>query len=394
MFIAVFISAYLCLSHAIMPEPEKYILSFPTMDNPMNITIVSPPEKNYFMLIGDWGAHDEDATDVKVQTAVAQKMISFYNQQKQNGYNLLFVAALGDNFYHSGQNCAYYQNRWLNMYGEIAANHPWLVIMGNHDWGFDDANAMCAWGAPNIRFIDPVTNIPYAANQINADKKGCNPHNYYLPDFGYFYSLNELNFEFIGIDQSTHDCPGGIGGGYGNDKVFKNCGNEKIGCNYLQKIANASEQMMIQRAASSNNSNFIISQHYPSQGSRLLNTFKANRKNNGKNDIIWSIFGHTHKQECVHKNGNVCDEIMTGGGGGCCVDFTLRGFYVIGFDEDGNMIQPLEFNDPAISCEYPCGQQLSANDVIQRGLETCCNTMDVGGIDCNIFQQNKCTNIN
>eukprot|EP01084_Bolivina_argentea_P237536 399194_1 len=374
-------------------EPNRYILSFPTTNNPMKMKVISPVEMNYFITIGDWGAATTE-NDGQVQRAIAAKMNAYYESQASKGYNLLGVFAVGDNFYYTGQDCKNeFEDHWSKVYGTNLTSVPWLAVYGNHDWGNSDEYAMCAWNSPDP-YINPTTNIPYNAHQLNTDKHGCNPYNYYVPDFGYYYSLNELNFEFIGIDQSTHDCPGGIGGGYGNDKVFKNCGNEKIGCNYLQKIANASEQMMIQRAASSNNSNFIISQHYPSQGSRLLNTFKANRKNNGKNDIIWSIFGHTHKQECVHKNGNVCDEIMTGGGGGCCVDFTLRGFYVIGFDEDGNMIQPLEFNDPAISCEYPCGQQLSANDVIQRGLETCCNTMDVGGIDCNIFQQNKCTNIN
>lgn len=36
----------------VVPEPTQYILSFPTEDNPLNITVVSPVEKNYFMLLG------------------------------------------------------------------------------------------------------------------------------------------------------------------------------------------------------------------------------------------------------------------------------------------------------------------------------------------------------
>ena len=45
--------------------------------------------------------------------------------------------------------------------------------------------------------------MAYAGNQLNADKKGCNPWNYYLPDYGYYYTINELNFELIQLEENV-----------------------------------------------------------------------------------------------------------------------------------------------------------------------------------------------
>ncbi len=69
------------------------------------------------------------------------------------------------------------------------------ILQGN-----DDPHAICSWGAKDIKYTDPNTKIPYAGNQINSDKKGCNPSNYFLPDYGYYYTINELNFEWIGLE--------------------------------------------------------------------------------------------------------------------------------------------------------------------------------------------------
>ena len=68
--------------------------------------------------------------------------------------------------------------------------------MGNHDWGNYDCHAICAFNQP--RFIDNKTNIAYHCNQCESNKKGCAPDNYYMPDFGYYYTINQLNFELIG----------------------------------------------------------------------------------------------------------------------------------------------------------------------------------------------------
>eukprot|EP01084_Bolivina_argentea_P151976 265188_1 len=145
-----------------LQEPSKYILSFPTTDNPLNITVATPIEKNYFMLLGDWGA--EALENIHVQQAVANKMINYYNKQAANGYNLLAVLSLGDNFYYTGQTCGEWTSHWASVYGTNLSTVPWLAVYGNHDWGDSDQWAMCAWNSPtNKQYIDPNTGIPYSA---------------------------------------------------------------------------------------------------------------------------------------------------------------------------------------------------------------------------------------
>eukprot|EP01083_Nonionella_stella_P120192 359969_1 len=316
----------LSLVNGAVPEPNPYILSFPTGDNPMKVKVnTTSPESNYIILIGDWGAHDSSTSDVKVQTAIAEKMKTFYQSQKAKGMNLLFVGTVGDNFYYDGQTCAYYTKRWTEMYGVIATDYPWLAVMGNHDWGNDDPHAICSWGAKDIKYTDPNTGIPYSGNQVNADKKGCNPANYYLPDYGYYYTINELNFEWIGLEETVTICPSDMG-----DQNYKDCNDSsKTGCKYLGEMRDASEHMMRQRANVSVNSNFLLSQHYPNNGKRLVDNFKSLRGNKATTEKIWSAYGHTHVQECQRTDSNKeCDSILTGGGGGCCDGDTLRGFYV------------------------------------------------------------------
>ena len=86
------------------------------------------------MLLGDWGAHSE--TDRAVQEAIARKMIDLHRKRKKEGYNLLFIVTLGDNFYYGGldDSCDFYIKRWFDIYAELATDYQWLVVKGNHDW--------------------------------------------------------------------------------------------------------------------------------------------------------------------------------------------------------------------------------------------------------------------
>eukprot|EP01084_Bolivina_argentea_P286813 492064_1 len=374
---------------AAVPEPKKYVLSYPTGDNYLNITVDPDPTKNYIILIGDWAPdrnQSNETTHVKIQDAVANKMKSFYKKQKSAGMNLLFVATVGDNFYYGGNNCSMFKNRWTDIYGEIATDYYWLSVFGNHDWGANDPHAICAWGFKDP-YILPSTNIPYAGNQINKDKHGCNPDNYWLPDYGYYYTINELNFEIIMLEETVTICPNDNG-----KQNYKDCNNSaKVGCEYLGKMRDASEEMMLDRAVQSKNTNFLLAQHYPSNGKRLIHNFTSARGgSNSKNDQIWSIFGHTHYQECQHKDNNgVCDCILTGGAAmGSGGDEALKGFYVIGFDKNKNMIQPYKFNDPEISCEFPCGTNPTDEQILQMEYNDCCYLSS--GIDCHRFDLSKC----
>merc|ERR1719397_1507851 len=95
------IIASLCAFGALsnVPEPAEYVLSFPTQPNPLNIHVDPSPEKNYFLLLGDWGCSSSDTTGVKLQTGVAELMKSYVSSQAAKGMNLLFVGTVGDNFY-------------------------------------------------------------------------------------------------------------------------------------------------------------------------------------------------------------------------------------------------------------------------------------------------------
>eukprot|EP01084_Bolivina_argentea_P124850 221244_1 len=132
-----------------LPEPSRYILSYPTNDNPLNITVVTPIEKNYIITLGDWGANKDSLEDRAVQQKVADIMNKFYDSQTAKGMNLLFIAAVGDNFYWTGQNCQEWDTYWRDIYGPnlTASNIPWLSVYGNHDWANKDKDAMCAWNS-------------------------------------------------------------------------------------------------------------------------------------------------------------------------------------------------------------------------------------------------------
>ena len=263
-FVAVNIAVLIYVVHSRLngSEPNEYILHFPTQNNPLNISVSSDIDKNYFMIIGDWGAPDGESTYKGIQQVIANKMLSYYKSQKEKGYNLLFIAAVGDNFYWTGQDCNEFYDHWSSIYGELTT-FPWLGVFGNHDWGNSDPWALCAWNNPKMT----IDGIPYHSNQLNKDKDGCNPDNFYIPDFGYYYRIDELNFELIAVDENSSDCPGGLGGNgpnAGASELFKNCGGStSVGCGYLDKIRIASENMMIQRAKESKNKNFIIINHYP-----------------------------------------------------------------------------------------------------------------------------------
>ena len=97
------------------------------------------------LLSGDWGA--EALQNKNVQLAVAKKMNAYYNKQASNGYNLLSILSLGDNFYYTGQDCNEYDDHWSSVYGSnltsSANDINWIATMGNHDWGDSDQWAMC-----------------------------------------------------------------------------------------------------------------------------------------------------------------------------------------------------------------------------------------------------------
>ena len=211
--------------------------------------------------------------------------------------------------WYIGQDCEGWDAQWYDIYGNLT-DYYWFGTMGNHDWGFDDSYSMCPWN--NSKFTDTSTDIPYAGNLLNSDKGGCSPSTFVMPDYSYYYTINELNFEFIVLEENSRQCPIEIF--CERDQTFcmacdtyANCYNselddknktkgKQIGCNFLKKMTDASEEMMSLRAINSTNNNFVLSQHYPAVGEIVLNKFKNWRYNATnetiEDDIIVSVYGH------------------------------------------------------------------------------------------------------
>ena len=163
-------------------------------------------------------------------------------------------------------------------------------------------------------------------------------------------------------------------------------------------MANASEDMMVQRAKTSTNSNFLIIQHYDKRGDVVLEKFQTNRNdmnniniNKNKNDIVYSAYGHDHVQQCDNYSSYACQLIRTGGGGGCCHEDTLRGFFPISFNDNKEMIQEYDIQDSLLTCQYPCNTTI--DNMLELEIDTCCNHIGDHGVDCTKYDLNKvCVN--
>ena len=61
---------------------------------------------------------------------------------------------------------------------------------------------------------------------------------------------------------------------------------------------------------------------------------------------------------------------------------------MIGFDENERMTQPYEFNDAKISCQYPCGTEISLEVQKKADFYHCCYTTH--GKHCDQYDLSKC----
>ena len=262
-------------------EPDEYVLSFNQIDNHLNISYSNNSEDNYIIIIGDWGATDVNFScsefpylahaaecDRLSQARVRDKIDAFVQNQTLHGKQLLFFIALGDNFYWQGQNGTKWESQWLDIYGEYATDYYWFGVLGNHDYLQHDPHCMCPFNNYHIVInqTDPNTNetveIPYGCNQFNIDKGGSGGdirEKFYIPDYSYYYTINDLNFEMIMLDTNSHHCPDDIyysgeveGHSWGALPSYTNCdpsGNqttrEAVGCGFLQKINDASREMLV-----------------------------------------------------------------------------------------------------------------------------------------------------
>lgn len=322
------------------PPPSGYVFNYDKKDNHLKIK-VDKTKDNYFFILGDWGAGPTGCE--KVQQAVASKMLEYYNKNK-NDKNLLFVLTLGDNFYWTGLDRGdMFTNVWSNFYKDLC-NYRWLSCMGNHDWGDNDSYCVC----PSNKPYKEINGQKYQCNQLNSDKGGYRPstlsENYYLPDFGYHYTIDDLDLEIIVTSQTGDGHSESTGGdNTGRVKVEQNCGGNTNMMNKLTDISNAGKDLITSRAHETKKKNVIIAQHYDDLDESMHSLFT----DINKSAKVISAAGHVHNTSCAKYDGNLCTHVISGGGGGCCRGHPActpkgevgsgAGFFVVTIDTSNNM---------------------------------------------------------
>jgi len=354
-----------CINPDCIDDNTVYNLSFPIND-PFKIGEKVKNLKNepgYFMIIGDWGAGPRYATgrpaervNFCLQKIVAQKMQTY---AQKNGLPL-FILSCGDNFYLYGlvgkneeRDSSEFdpglgiRAQWYDIYSHKdkamdLTSVPWLLTLGNHDWGSASPYALCPWKDKKNRTLS--NGFYHSQNQLNKSKGGYRPTtvpnvtNLYLPDYSYYYPIPELDLEIICLETNYKACPDQTPGwtAYGKEAVDHNCGTtSKEICLWLKIQHNAAIKLLIDRAKHTKAHNIIINQHYPeilvggpSVAAQLLEIFsKAAGSAKMKNIDIRAVFGHAHATLCRDTSHNQffgktsrkqCQYILSGGGGGCC----------------------------------------------------------------------------
>jgi hypothetical protein len=363
------------------PQPGGYNLNFDTTDDYLNIGAnIDPnnPSSYYYFVIGDWGGKGIGCDFP--QDRVAQKMRE-YRKSRPND-KLLFVLGVGDSFYWTGLGSDFggLKRQWKQVYTgagiDDLTNVPWFNVMGNHDWGNNDAQAACphlherfacdknkrASGHSGCGGLNPFTKddsrTSYSSNQLDGSKQGILQgsrdefKNFMMPDFSYFYTIKKLDLEVIGLETSVLFDFNGLGGdGFGPkggaNQLPKNCGGSQENLKgWMHEVSNAGQRMFDQRNKESSNRNIAIFQHYP--GNTYRSQWLANPERQKDRAEVLSFWGHTHNQQCAKTENGRCVEVLTGGGGGCCPtscnDGTPNGFVVVSFNK-GSDGRPKQFVD-------------------------------------------------
>lgn len=319
--------------------------------NPLSIKPDPRRSNNYFLIIGDWGKADGPG---HCQSAVAQLMQAYVQKQSAQGKKLLFIAAVGDNFYWSGVRPTMWQNSWVQPYGTNTPGAPlykvpWLAVLGNHDYGNDDPYAFCPYA--QAQAMASFDGQLYGSGQMNADKNPTRPsdtEHYWLPDYNYHYEIPEADLEVIAIDTNSNGL-GDLGGDWrGHGTAFNGCGGAGEVENFLTAVDRSGTQLLRERAQKGTARTVLIIQHFP--GACQRDVFESSLRQGRQVDIICA-YGHVHAQECHRYNGRgQCDTILSGGGGGCCAPQIFRaGFAAVHLDDDGSFHSDVQSSEVTMS---------------------------------------------
>lgn len=314
------------------PGPAPGPAPAPTPDNPLGIQPLPKRSDNFFLLIGDYG-HDGGPNGCT--SKVADMMNDYVRNQQAQGKRVLFVGALGDNFYSRGlADDSKWQTIWSNVYGvndpsKPLHNVPWMGVMGNHDLGGSDPGCACGKGCKQIQTA---------------------PKNFYMPGYYWNYYIPGAELEVVGLDTNNVDVNslGGDGCHGHSREVCDKCGWGSQVRDYLNGVRSKGEELLVDRARASSAKTVLIMQHYNTgPGKQLKQKFE---QNNGGRAKVLSAYGHRHEQKCEGDRTNGCDVILSGGGGGWRGG---RGDYYYGFTavhlkDDGGYQTVLETGDVRI----------------------------------------------
>ncbi|CAE7036041.1 unnamed protein product, partial [Symbiodinium sp. CCMP2456] len=367
---------------------------------------------NYYLVIGDNGGCAGGCDGCcGWQWQVANQMKEYVRNRKAANprSTLLFILLVGDNFYWTGASPGRFDATWKSVYQELA-DYPWFVILGNHDFGNDDPDCLCPFFHERARCTAAdataagcggakpysTANQSYACNQLNADKGGVDGdlrRNFHIPDFTFFYTIPELDFELIGLDYNWYDRHGIGGNGYGPSGggrgVAKSCGGVARVEDSLARLRDASNKILDERAKAAAWTNYAIISHYPDwaqEGINLRHKFlQGMHQEQAAKKRVLNFYGHTHIQQCDNRGDkedpNLCTDILTGGAGGCCGD-KPAGFVAVTWDKDGKMTNECFLEKDCTIWDWSLVQDnatrsAAKTDVRAEGKqEVCHNTVD------------------
>jgi hypothetical protein len=276
-------------------------------------------------------------------------MKQYVQNQAALGKTLLFIAAVGDNFYWSGQDGSKWSSQWDDVYGHTDQNSPlydipWLTVLGNHDIGASDPYLAC----PSVAKYASMGGQDYGSRQFNKDKNYERPdwtRKYWMPDYNWHYEIPQIGVEVVGVDTNGDHIDDLNGAGHAG-AVFDPCGGRDNVQGFLGMIKNSGDDMLQCRAEKGTASTVLVMQHYPSNGQDVLNKFSNALQRDAR---VLTAYGHDHEQKCDGTDDQgQCNVIMTGSGGGCCdgdLPQNHAGFTAIHLTEDGGFTSDVESED-------------------------------------------------
>jgi len=325
-------------------------------NNPLNVEVDPKRSNNYFLIIGDWGKADGPGP---CQKTVGSMMHRYVEAQRSAGKRLMVIGSVGDNFYWSGADSGSWDRQFepvykTNVEGSPLHKVPWLVSMGNHDYGDKDPYGFCPDRAPD-HVKRTYQGQAYAHSQLNRNRSATRPSNYdhyWFPDLNYHYEISEADIEFISLDTNFDNVVNHLGpDARGFRDAFAKCGGVGPVAEYLRKVQESGTRLLRTRAQEGSASTVVILQHYPHACQK--DTFLQALPEHRKATKVLCAWGHDHSQECLGWS-HTCDMVLTGGGGGCCGNHRA-GFTAVHLTDDGGFMTDVESHEvsmPASDCHW------------------------------------------